>query len=254
MPRCIDGVPTVLTRALLSTLFLVLVLAGCDLPEYEGPQLQEPPRGFLLQPGSEAGSIMFPHRTAVHYGAWVQSQAPYSTIRIHGYSGRLALPDVMAAQDSVRRRASDPDMTFGSIEVLTIDGREALGWEERIESATRGIPWVAYRVMIPYDTISYTIEFSTEDPIYKAGAPGSLRDVISTFAVGETVYNWPLIVIAMGLLFFTLHMLRRKSEAQHQRLQSIRLVKIEKEDEPGTEGADLASTGSTRSGGGPSAQ
>jgi hypothetical protein len=182
---------------------------------------------------------MFAHLPEVHHDAWVQSLPPYSTVRINGYAGTLTLDDVIAAQDSGRTHAPDRDITFGGLEPLVIDGREAWAWEERIETPARGIPWVAYRVMVPYDTISYTIEISTQDPMFKSGAPASLRAIAGTFAVGETVYNWPLIAMGVGLLLLGLHMLRQNAQAKRARLQSINLLKVEKK-KPETEEDEMA--------------
>jgi len=237
MPRRIHHAPT-LPKAATAGLLLSTLLAACSVPNFEGPQLQEPPRGFLLQSDGYPGSSMFAHLPSTYYDAWVESQAPYSTIRINGYAGTLTLDDVLAAQDSGRARVQDPDLRFGPIEPLDIDGRKAWGWEERIESERRGIPWVAYRVMVPYDTVSYTIEFSTENPIFKAEAPESLRAMVSTFGVGETAYNWPLIWLALGLLLFAVHTLRQRAQAKAARLRSINLVKIRKKEEAAEDGGD----------------
>ncbi|MGD2045127.1 MAG: hypothetical protein PVJ80_07265 [Gemmatimonadota bacterium] len=246
MSRSVDGTPG-LHRGTLATLLALSAFAGCDMPAFEGPQLQDPPQGFLLQPDSRDRHPMFAYLQDVYHDAWVQSVPPHSTIRINGYTGTLTVADVIVAQDSMRAHPDDPEVTFGDIEPLTIDGREAWGWEERIQTQSRGLPWVAYRVMVPYDTISYTIELETADPLLKPSAPGSLKDIISTFAVGETVYNWPLMAIGIGLLLFALHMLRERSRAKTERLQSINLVKIEKkpdeqEREPGEEPAKTEPT------------
>jgi hypothetical protein len=175
---------------------------------------------------------MMAYLPAIYHDRWAQTLAPFSTIEINGFAGALTLQDVLVAQDSLRARRHDPDVTFGAVEPLSIDGREAWGWEERIETPARGIPWVAYRVMIPYDTISYTIEFSTEDPLLKAGAPESIKAIIGTFAVGTTVWNWPLILIGLGLLALAVHMARQRAQAKAARLQSVNLVKIKKKEAP----------------------
>lgn len=237
MSRRTERAPTVRGSIAVAALVLTSALAACDVPNFEGPQLQDPPQGFLLQPDSRAERAMFGHLPEVHHDAWVQSLPPYSTIRINGYSGTLTLDDVLAAQDSARVHAPDPDILFGAIEPHTIDGREAWGWEERIDTPSRGIPWVAYRVMVPYDTISYTIEFSTEDPQFKAGAPATLTAVISAFGVGETEYNVSLIALAIGLLLLTVYLSRARARTRAERLKSMNLVKIEKKE---TDPADAA--------------
>ena len=89
--------------------------------------------------------------------------------------------------------------------------------------------------------------------MFKASAPSSLRDVVSSFAVGEIAYNWPLIAIAMGLLLFAVHLFRQKARAKAQRLQSINLVKVEKKtDEKDAE--QLADVGAGSEAGEASAQ
>jgi hypothetical protein len=214
------------------TFLLLAALGACDVPNFDGPQLQEPPQGFLLQPDPTTARSVFTELPVVYHDRWVQSQPPFSTITINGHAGTLTLEDVMAAQDARRAGEDDPDMVFGAIEPLSIDGREAWAWEEHVASPTRGVPWVAYRAMVPYDEVSYAIEIESEDPLLKAGAPASLQAIVTTFAVGKTVYNWPLIVIAVGLLLFALHTMRQRSRAKAARLRSINLVKVEKKEGP----------------------
>jgi len=238
MSRHFPPAPSVPKGAIVGLLVLLAGAAACDVPNFRGPQLQDPPEGFLLQPDPSLARNMFAHLPAIYHDAWVQSMAPFSTIKINGVAGTLTLEDVLAAQDSLRARPRDPDITFGQVEPLAIDGREAWGWEERIDTPTRGIPWVAYRAVIPYDTISYTIELSTEDPLLKAGAPESVKAIIATFAVGETIWNWPLIALGLGLLFFAIHVARLKAQEKADRLQSINLVKIEKKETPEDDAED----------------
>lgn len=232
MSRCMACAPALPNSAIVGLLLLLVGTTACEVPNFEGPQLQDPPQGYLLQPDPSQPRNMFAYLPAVYHDAWVQSLSPYSTIKINGLAGTLTLEDVLAAQDSLRARGGDPDLRFGPVEPLSIDGREAWGWEERIESPQRGIPWVAYRVMVPYETISYTIELSTEDPLLKAGSPETVKAIISTFAVGETVWNLPLLALGIGLLLFAVHMAREKAKAKAARLQSINLVKIKKKETP----------------------
>jgi len=223
-------------------LLLLSLIWACDRPDFEGPQLQEPPDGFVRQPDSRAARSMFAYLAEVHHDAWVQSEPPHSTIRINGYAQVLGLPEVMAARDSMQAHAADPNIEFGEVEPLTIDGRPAWGWEERIGGSARLLPWMAYRVMIPYDDVSYAVEFTTEDPAFTAGAPASLSGVVATFAIGETDYNWPLILIAIALLAFAAHTLRERSRAKAERMKSLRLVTVRKDEDEATE-EELAGTG-----------
>lgn len=217
----------------LVTMLLLSGLGACEVPNFEGPQLQVPPEGFVLRPESRGERSVLGHRREVHHDAWVQPQPPYSTIYINGYAGGLTVEDAVAAQDSVRAHTGDAEVTFAGVEPLSIDGREAWGWEERIDTPAGATSWVAYRAMIPYDTITYTVEISTEDPALTAGAPASLKTIVSTFAVGRTAYNWPLILLGIALALFALYMLRERSRATAQRLQSIDLVRVDKGEDDG---------------------
>ena len=207
---------------------LAVALGGCDVPRFEGPQLQEPPQGFLLVRDSYQQRRLFPQHELVFHTAWVESLDDFSTIYIDGHPGALGLEDAMAARDSSRRYALDEDVTFGELEPLQVDGRQAWGWAERVQTPTRGLVWVAYRAIVPYDTITYAIEFYSGDPAFKGAAPDALKAVISTFAIGETTYNVPLIAVLAGLTLFVANFLRSRARARAVRLQSINLVKIPK--------------------------
>lgn len=232
MARCSPRAPTLPRSAAVGLLALLSGVAACSVPNFEGPQLQDPPQGFLLQPNLEAPHNLFGYLPRVYHDAWVQSLPPFSSIVINGFAGTLTLADALAAQDSLRARPHDPDIRFGQPEPLTVDGRDAWGWEERIDTPQRGIPWVAYRAMVPYDTISYTIEISTEDPLLKAESPATLKAIIFTFGVGEIVWNWPLIALGLGLLFFAIHLSRQRAARRAAQLRSINLVKIKKKETP----------------------
>ena len=210
---------------------MALALTACDVPTFDGPQIQSPPQGFLLVPDSYLQRRMFPHHDALYQNAWVESVDDFSTIHINGHPGVLGLEDVMAAQDTARRLAQDPDVTFGEVEPLTVDGRQAWGWAERVETPTRGLVWVAYRAAIPYDTVTYAVEFYSGEPAIKRNAPDTLKAVISTFAIGRTTWNVPLLALLAGIVLFAVVGLRSRAKAKAARLQTIRLVQIKKDPE-----------------------
>lgn len=221
-------------------------LGGCKVPNFDGPQIQSPPRGFLLQPDSYLGRRMFPQREVVFHNAWVESVADFSTIFINGHPGVLTLEDVLAAQDSVRFYTTDPDVAFGGVEPLRIDGRDAWGWAERVESPSRGLESVTYRAVVPYDTITYAIEFYSGEPGLKSAAPDTLRAIVSSFAVGRIEWNLLLIAIMLGLVLLGGKTLWSRAQARAARLQSINLVTFKKEDEEeGASAEDEASVHAT---------
>jgi TRAP-type C4-dicarboxylate transport system permease small subunit len=93
--------------------------------------------------------------------------------------------------------------------------------------------------MVPYDTITYAIEFHSGEPGLKR-EPDTLRIIVASFAVGETTWNFPLIAVFVGMTLFLLNTLINRSKEKATRLQSINFVTIKKDDEDATEGSEEA--------------
>lgn len=210
---------------------LLLAVAGCELPRFQGPQIQNPPRGFLLQSDAYQQRRMFPEREVRQHIAWIAAgSGPYSGIYINAHPGAIGLDEVAAAQDSAKLLPEAREVTFSEVEPLTIDGRTAWGWAERLETPERGLDWVAYRTVVSYDTVSYAIEYYSGDPGTKRAAPDTLRTVLSSFAVGRTQWNVPLIVLLGGLSLLGVSAARKRRADKAARLRSITLASIEKEE------------------------
>lgn len=212
---------------------LLVVVSGCRIPRFEGPQIQRPPAGFTLRAASDPTPTTFPEHEVTFHSTWVHTDmSGVSLISVHEHPVVFDVDDVVAAQERVRATATDPDAVFDDIEAIRIDGRDAWGWYERIESPRRGLVQVAYRAVVPYDSVSYAIEFSSGEPSLKRAAPDTLRAVISTFGIGRTTYNIPLIVIVFGTFLLFVSILRARSRERADRLRGINLVTIEKQEEP----------------------
>ena len=56
-------------------------------------------------------------------------------------------------------------MAYGDIETVSIDGRTGWAWMEVWRE--NGLHEVRYHVAVPYDTITYTVDFTTGDPKFK---------------------------------------------------------------------------------------
>jgi hypothetical protein len=225
----------------LAAVTIAAALVACDVPNFEGPQIQEPPQGFLLAPDSYQQRRLFPERDVVFHAAWVESIDDFSTIYIDGHAGMLGFEDAVAAREGVRRSATDPDVRFGEVEPLQVDGRDAWGWSERVETPTRGLVWVAYRAIVPYDSVSYAIEFYSGEPAIKRAAPDTLKAVIASFGIGETTYDLPLIALLSGLALFVAGFARSQSKARAARLRAIHLVKVPKKKPEAEQGSALPS-------------
>ncbi|MFQ5535962.1 MAG: hypothetical protein ACE5GJ_00800 [Gemmatimonadota bacterium] len=223
--------------------FLLLGAAGCEVPEFQGPQIQSPPPAFTMNDEAAQNRRMFPERPVSLHHAWVEaSWGNFSGIYINAHPGVLTRAHVEEAQQEIARLPMDRRdqiRDLGPVEELTVDGRTAYGWSEKIRSPSKGLEWVAYRAVIPYDTVSYAVEFISGEPGLK-NRPDSLRTIVASFAVGKTTYNMPLILIAAGVLLLLLNYLRGRARARATRHASINLVQIPKKEEEGADGAGAA--------------
>ena len=209
---------------------VLLLLVGCDIPNFEGPQIQNAPQGFLKQPDVYMQRRMFPDLEVVHHDGWVSTAFGHvSKIVINGHPGVLTRADVADAQAGARAAAVEP-VTFGDIIQYTIDERPAWGWSDRLETPEKGLEWIAFHVVIPYDTITYAIDLDSGDPYFK-GVPDTLVTIAHTFAVGKTTSNNPLVAFLGLCADFMISFQRKRAERRQERLQSIHFVKIEKKEE-----------------------
>ena len=192
--------------------------------------------------GSHPIRPMLSGLTPVFRAAWIESSVDASSIFIDGYPAVLGYEDAVAARDSARRYAVDRDTRFGEVEPIAVDGRSGWGWHERVETPTRGLVWVAYRALLPYDSVTYAIEFASGNPTFKRTAPDTLKAVIATFGIGRTTYNVPLIAVVAGAALFALALWRSKAAARAKRLRSINLVKVPKKQAPSEPAATARAT------------
>jgi len=70
-------------------------------------------------------------------------------------------------------------------------------WEDN------GLREVTFRTVIPYDTVTYVVEFLAGEPLYKSN-PETIRAIVATFAIGQTEWNMPLITIGVVALLLVL--------------------------------------------------
>lgn len=220
--------------------FLLLPLLGCELPNYKGPQIQEPPSGFFLNPEAVLDRELFPEREIVYRDAWVNTEwGEISTIHITGHPGTTMRSEVQEALEAAREAATEP-VTFGGLRVFPVDGRPAWGWDERLETPELGIDWVAFHLVVPYDTITYSVELFSGDPTFK-GVPDTLAAIASTFAVGETRWNIPVLLMAGILGSFLISAARKRARNRKLQVQSLTFVKVKKK--PDQEIREVTKTG-----------
>ncbi len=79
----------------------------------------------------------------------------------------------MEARDAQERRLTGRAYQFGPLERMSIDGREAWGWMVT-QRDSRGLHSREFKVAIPYDTMTYTVEFFSNKPSLMSN-PDTLR-------------------------------------------------------------------------------
>ena len=72
-------------------------------------------------------------------------------------------------------------ISYGDLEEGRVDGQTAWAWMEVWRD--NGLHEVAYRSVIPYDSVTYVVDFVT-DALKFMSRPDSMRAIVSTFAIG----------------------------------------------------------------------
>jgi len=179
---------------------------------------------------------MFPDRDVLFHTAWTEaSWGDVSGIYINGHPGVIGPEEVEAARAAAIEAARDQLVEFGELEPLVVDGRTAWGWGEKWRLPDGDLRYVVFRTAIPYDTITYTVEFVTGDPGLKI-RPDSLRTIAASFAIGKTEWNIPLTAICLVALLLLVGRMRNRARARVERARHVTLVQVPKR-EVGEEGA-----------------
>jgi len=235
MPTYMLG-PTVSAHGIhaLSTTLLLAAIAGCDPPRFHGPQVQGVPSGFLRNPGAGRDRDMFPDRPAIHVDAWVDAMfGQFSGIYITGYPGNMSRAEVEEARERSMNVPTARRMSYGDLEEGRVDGQTAWAWMEVWED--NGLHEVAYRSVIPYDTVTYVVDFITDDPKFKSRSD-SIRAIVSTFAIGRIEWNVPLVAGALGFVGLLLGSGWKKMQRRpYEDMRSMTLMTIpveESDDDP----------------------
>ena len=167
---------------------------------------------------------MFPDLEVVYHDAWVEaSWGNFSGIYINGHPGALGPEEVEAARSAAVGMTSDALAEFGPLESIQVDGRTGWGWTETWRMENGGLAYVVFRAAVPYDTVTYAIDFLTGEPGLKV-RPDSLRTIVASFAAGETRPNLPLIALLASAGMLVLHTLRKRQRARVEATRRMTLV------------------------------
>lgn len=222
--------PRTRSTALLTALGAGL-LAACNVPNFQGPQIQNPPPAFTLNREATQDRRMFPDRAVVYHDAWVEaSWGNFSGIYINGHPGVFGSREVDQARSAAIQAATGQRVEFGELESLQVDGRTAWGWGETWRLENGGLQYVVFRAAVPYDTITYAVDFLTGDPGLKI-RPDSLRTVVASFAIGKTTFNLPLLAVLAGVILLVGNTARSRAKARAARHRHVPLVTIPKKDD-----------------------
>ena len=111
----------------------------------------------------------------------------------------MTIDECETARDVQARRYGNPaSIDYGRVETVTIDGRTAFAWMETRYDENRAVRSLDYTAVIPYDTVSYAVEFTTSAA--HRLHPDSLTRVVHSWRRGETDVHWNVILIVAGVL------------------------------------------------------
>ncbi len=202
------------------------------------PQIQGELIGFLSNPEVDRDRVMFPERPVVHFDAWVRTDASsFDGIYITTHAGTTTLAEVEEAREQAKEVPTDRPLRYGELEVGQIDGRTAMAWMEVWEDD--GLHEITFRTVVPYDTMTYVVEFLAGNPLFKSN-PDTIRAIVATFGIGEIEWNMPLIAVGVlaGLLLLTKVGTRSKPSQNY----TLFTLPTEEEEGEGTHGEDALPT------------
>lgn len=175
---------------------------GCAKPSVPGLQLRAVPPGFLYTANANFGVNPFPGRDPLSHGAWlgdVESFQPQSEIFVTRYRGAVTTAEARTARDAQASRYGHPaSIDYGAVAPVTIDGRPAVAWLETRYDEHHAVRSLKYSAVIPYDSVSYAVEFDTSAP--DRLQPDSLIRVVHSFGRGQTTILWGPIKLALLLV------------------------------------------------------
>jgi len=191
-----------LRQVALTMALTVVGAAACLAPTVPGYQVLGVPDGFLFTANANTGVNLFPDRDILSRGVWlgdIETFEPQSEIYVTRYSGRVTIEEAEAARNLQASRYGNPSsIDYGRVATVTIDGRSAFTWLETRYDENNSVRSLDYTAVIPYDTVSYSVEFSTSAThrLY----PDSLTRVVHSWGRGKTEVLWGAILAAAVVL------------------------------------------------------
>lgn len=168
-----------LAVSLLASL-LILTAASCSTPRMEGPNIADPPEGFVYDANGSQSRNIFANEDIIRQSSWTRpNEDNYCSITMTEYRGPATRQDTQEALDYFIKRYGYQE--YGPLENLTIDGRPAWGWTEtqfhKGEQAS-----LAYKAVVSYEGNCWAVEFFARDPAWQNKE--RLKATISSFRRG----------------------------------------------------------------------
>jgi len=180
----------------------LLGVAACLRPSVPGYQVRGVPEGFLFNANANTGVNILPDRDILSRGVWMgdlETFEPQSQIYVTRYAGTATIEEARTARDVQAGRYGNPaSIEYAEVETVTIDERPAFTWMEIRYDEHEAIRSLEYKAVIPYDTVSYSVEFNTSAP--HRLHPDSLTRVVHSWGRGETEVLWGTIFVAGAVL------------------------------------------------------
>ena len=217
----------------LGVVLLLPVAGACHPPRFPGPQIQDPPPGFTLKNDARQDEEVFPGRETLHHEGWIHTVNGFSGIYLTWYVGGATQQDVIEARQALMEADATGNIQFGRIELPMIDGRIAWGWMETTRSDQIGLEQMEYKLVVSYDTITYAIEFTSSEHLFKTN-PDSIRNAVLSFAVGRTEWDLPTLTLGGLIMVVALALFwDRARRRPYEHLRDMTLIQIPVEDADG---------------------
>ena len=209
-----------------------LVATACSRPNYEGPQVQEPPIGFRLDINSTQSREVFPGRKHRSQVAWWQIDSDadeHTSIFVTGYPGPSSREDISNARNEQENQYGSERQVYSALETIPVDERTAFAWSETQFNRDGDVVAVAYKAVVSYDDATYTIEFFSDEAEWLNVS--SQREVVKTFAIGETrilPIAWVIALMVGAIVFTFVRNTFRRAEAADVERQTRMSQQIER--------------------------
>jgi hypothetical protein len=156
---------------------LLVQLSACSTPRMEGPNISDPPAGFVYDANASNGRNIFATEDILRQAAWIRPREEhFCDISMTEYTGSATRQDVQEALDYFIKKYSYP--TYGPLETITIDGHDAWGWQEtqfyKGEQSS-----MTYRAVVSYEDRCWAIEFYAKDPAWQNTE--RMKEIICSF-------------------------------------------------------------------------